>query len=120
MSDLFHRYEDWWLSTGSRPTVLVFLVVFIVLSVVTYLGRKAWTKSLRAWFWFGLANVGAWGYLYWVTSLTPNTGAHVRLFLIHYVLLTGPWFCYTLARRILMGKEDAIERQSDRTPETLG
>lgn len=111
MGDLLAHYEAWVLSVGTRPTMTMMLVIFSVLSVVTALGYRAWTHSLRAWFWFGLTNVGVWTYLLLYPRMGEGMRDHVRFVLIHFIIGTGVWFAYALAARILLGKEDAVEHR---------
>lgn len=106
---MFERYEDWVLSAGTRPTVVLFLTLFVMLSILGLLGYRRAARSLRAWFWFSLANAGAWAYLYWASNLSPENNDHARFILIHYTVITGSWFCVALALRIL-GHEERPRR----------
>lgn len=111
MSDLLTRYEEWVLSAGTRPSVLSFIVVFAVLAVVTLAGWRQWTPSLRAWFWFCLVNVAAWGYLAWAGGLDEDWRRHLRLVLIHLILPTGVWLCAALVGKFFLGWEDDDKEQ---------
>lgn len=107
MGDLLANYEEWVLSVGTRPTVSLFLAIFVALAIIGFFGYRRGSRSFRAWFWFSLANVGAWAYLYWGGNLSQENNDHVRLFLIHFTLITGPCFCVALALRILGGEKPA-------------
>lgn len=116
MGDLLARYEDWVLSAGTQPTVTLMLAIFSLLSLVTLVGYRAWTRSLRAWFWFGLTNVGIWSYFVWADQMNRDNRDHMRVVLIHAAVVTGVWFGVALARRIIWGRDgewDGKNRRGD-------
>lgn len=105
MGDLLARYEDFVLSIGTRPTVALFLAIFVILALIGAIGYRNGTRSFRMWFWFCLTNVGVWAFLYWGSRLSQSNSDHVRLILIHVTIITGHLFGFALARRVL-GRED--------------
>ena len=116
ISDWIHDYEHWVSTVGGRPTVAILATVFTLLAAVTIPIARS-PHSMRAFFWFALANSFTWNWFWWARSIAtstdrpqppPETGLslHVMVFVVHILIITGIGLIISMFGKYWFGWED--------------